>query len=77
MRMRVVEYCAQTGRPLDAITHCVHVGTRDGREVWAVGYFSDGCYSTAIVEHDGTEFAASNTTYDTHVVPLYEIAAIR
>jgi hypothetical protein len=35
---RTAEYSAATGVPIDRITHCVLVGTRHGREVWAIGY---------------------------------------
>jgi hypothetical protein len=67
---RTAEFAARTGTPIADITHCVLVGTRYGCEVWAVGYHTAYSYMTAVVEHDGSTFGRSSTTYDKDITRI-------
>jgi hypothetical protein len=52
------------------VTHCVRVGHRGDDAAYAVGWWSQQCFHTATVLHDGERFYGARVAYDTDIERL-------
>ena len=60
-------FAAHNGKSIEDVTHCVWIGTRNGVNCYAVGWWTNGYFASAIVDFDGRRFGEMRLQFDADV----------